>query len=31
MKGLLGIVFCLYEKEEVVIEPATYTFFMFLF
>lgn len=26
MKGLLGTVFCLNEKEEVVIEPAAYTF-----
>lgn len=26
MKALLGIVFCLNEKEEVVIEPAAYTF-----
>lgn len=29
MKGLLGIVFCLNEKEEVVIEPVTYTFLCF--
>lgn len=26
MKGLLGIVFCLNEREEVVIEPAAYAF-----